>query len=110
MASQKSMTSSDPSISKIGSVLTAHPGVRDAVVIDTGAGIAAYVVPDDDYLDNTLGRREAEATALRTWRKTYDLTQFSAEAASAPVGFNTLGWNSTYTRKAVPADEMREWL
>src|ERR1700741_38766 len=44
------------------------------------------------------------------WKKSYDLTQFPKEAASAPVGFNTLGWNSTYTRQPVPADEMREWL
>ena len=40
----------------------------------------------------------AEATVLGKWRKTCDLTQFTKNAASAPVGFNTLGWNSTYTR------------
>ncbi len=97
-------------ISTIEHVLSTHPGVIDAVVMNTGAGIAAFVVPNEDYLDNILGRKDAEAAALRMWRKTYDLTQFSKQAASAPVGFNTLGWNSTYTRQAIPADEMREWL
>jgi ubiquinone/menaquinone biosynthesis C-methylase UbiE len=97
-------------ISTIEHVLSTHPGVIDAVLINPGAGIAAFVVPNDDYLDNMLGRKDAEAAVLRTWRKTYDLTQFSKQAASAPVGFNTLGWNSAYTRQAIPADEMREWL
>jgi ubiquinone/menaquinone biosynthesis C-methylase UbiE len=68
------------------------------------------VVPSDEYLDSVLGRKDAETAALRMWRKTYDLTQFTKEAASAPVGFNTLGWNSTYTRQPISADEMREWL
>jgi ubiquinone/menaquinone biosynthesis C-methylase UbiE len=110
MASHKNMASTLPRIFSIENVLAAHPGVSDAVVINTGTSISAYVVPNDDYLDNTLGRKEAETTALRTWRKTYDLTQFAKDAASAPVGFNTLGWNSTYTRQPIPAGEMREWL
>jgi ubiquinone/menaquinone biosynthesis C-methylase UbiE len=97
-------------VSTVENVLATHPGVDDSVVVTTGTGIAAYVVPNDDYLDNTLGRKDAETALLRLWRKTYDLTQFSREAASAPVGFNTLGWNSAYTRRPIPADEMREWL
>ena len=47
-------------------MLSTHPGVIDAVLVNTGAGITAIVVPN--------------------------------------------GWNSTYTRAAIPADEMREWL
>src|SRR5258708_10270541 len=110
MGSHNQMALTVNQISTIEHVLSTHPGVIDAVVMNTGAGIAAFVVPNEDYLDNILGRKDAEAAALRMWRKTYDLTQFSKQAASAPVGFNTLGWNSTYTRQAIPADEMREWL
>jgi len=32
------------------------------------------------------------------------------EAASAELGINIAGWNSSYTRQPIPAHEMREWL
>jgi SAM-dependent methyltransferase len=35
---------------------------------------------------------------------------FQEEEGSSGAGFNTLVWNSSYTRKPVPADEMREWV
>lgn len=91
--------------------LRLHPGVREVAVVRDGAkGNRAFVVADDVYMDNVLGRRSAETTLLGKWRKTYDLTQFTKNVASAPVGFNTLGWNSSYTRQAIPAEEMREWV
>ena len=95
---------------EIENALLLHPGVREAVVVKSDVGIAAFVAPDEDYLDDVLGRNTAEAAALGKWRKVYDLTQFTKDAASVPIGFNTLGWNSTYTRRAIPADEMHEWL
>jgi len=97
--------------SRVKNVLCSHPGVREvAVARDSRNAISAFVVPNDEYMDDILGRRSAETTVLGKWRKTYDLTQFTKDAASAPVGFNTLGWNSSYTRQAIPAEEMREWV
>ena len=41
----------------IESLLHAHPGVRKASVIDDGCGgVVAFVVPDDSYMDEVLGR------------------------------------------------------
>ena len=91
--------------------LRTHPGVHDVAVVTYGSSlIHAFVVPNDNYIADVLGYRHAELNALAKWRKIYDLTQLAKAAASAPIGFNTLGWNSSYTRKPLPADDMREWL
>jgi SAM-dependent methyltransferase len=91
--------------------LRAHPAVHDVAVVTYGSSlIYAFVVPDHNYIADVLGYRHAELSALAKWRKIYDLTQLAKAAASAPIGFNTLGWNSSYTRKPLPDDDMREWL
>jgi SAM-dependent methyltransferase len=96
---------------EIENLLCNHPGVREAALVHDGCnGFVAFIVPDDTYMDEVLGRRSAESAMLGKWQKTYDLTQFTKEAESAPVGFNTLAWNSSYTRQPIPAEEMREWV
>ncbi len=95
----------------IENVLHMHPAVREAALVDDGCGgFVALVVPDDSYMDEVLGRGAAESTVLSKWRKTFDLSQLSREAATVPVGFNTLGWNSSYTRGTFPLDDMYEWV
>jgi len=88
-----------------------HPAVRQASLVDDGGdGIVAFVVPDDSYMDEVLGREMAGSTVLGKWRKTFDLSQLSKAAATAPVGFNTIGWNSSYTRGTFPLEAMQEWV
>lgn len=95
----------------IESALHAHPGVRDVLVTDDGSGrVRVYVVPDDVYFDEVLGCSAANAALVGKWRKTFDLSQLDQKAASAPVGFNTMGWNSSYTRGPIRLDEMDEWV
>ena len=86
------------------------PGVRDVALMRSHSEEFVFVVPDDRYLDDVLGRADAENRRLQTWRKTYDLMQLGKNALSAPVAFNTAGWNSSYTREPIPAAEMREWV
>ena len=88
----------------IEDVLRSHPGVRDAAVQRLGDTIRAFVVPDDAYLEENLSG--AASTVLGKWRKVFDLSQFMKQAAPAPVGFNILGWNSSYTRQPIPAEQM----
>jgi SAM-dependent methyltransferase len=96
---------------RIAGVLRSHPGVREvAVVRADGAGWVCFVVADDKYLDETMKRAEARELALKRWRKSFDLTHFTANAKSKPVGFNTQGWNSSYTGQELPEPEMREWV
>lgn len=95
----------------IEAALRTHPGVRDVALIDLGAGrLAAFIVPDDAFLNDALGRRTSAAASVGKWRKASDLSQLAKEAAYAPAGFNTLGWNSSYTQRPIPADQMREWV
>jgi ubiquinone/menaquinone biosynthesis C-methylase UbiE len=96
---------------EIEDVLRAHPGVREAAAISDGSGgFIAFVVPDDVYVDDVLGRGAAGSSLVGKWKKIFDLSQLSRDAHSTPVGFNTEGWNSSYTRGMIPADEMREWV
>jgi ubiquinone/menaquinone biosynthesis C-methylase UbiE len=95
----------------IENVLRTHPGVRETGVASDGRdGLVAFVVPDDAYLDDVLGRATASASVLGKWRKACDLSQLTKEAATAPVGFNTIGWDSSYTRQPIPLEDMREWV
>lgn len=96
---------------QIEDVLRAHPGVREAAVVrDNSNTIWAFVIPDDEYMDNILGRTNAGSTVVGKWRKAYDLSQLTKEAASAPAGFNTIGWNSSFTRQPIPREQIREWV
>jgi len=95
----------------IENALRMHPGVRDAAAVhDSRDGFAAFAVPDDPYMNEMPGRGAAEPALLGKWRKTFDLSQLTKEAATAPLGFNTIGWNSSYTRQPIPLEEIREWV
>jgi ubiquinone/menaquinone biosynthesis C-methylase UbiE len=94
----------------IEDVLDTHPGVREAAVVCDRDDLVAFVVPDDAFVDGVLGRVTTGSTVVGKWRKVFDLSQLTKDAASASVGFNTTGWNSSYTRGTIPAHEMREWV
>lgn len=94
----------------IEDALKIHPGVNDAAIVQHGSNTIAFVVPNDKYLDEALGRRDTETNVMNKWRKVYDLSQFNRSSAGAPVGFNTLSWDSSYTRQPIPSDQMREWV
>ncbi len=95
----------------IENVLHKHPGVREAVVVhDDPDDLVAFVVPNDVYVDDVLGRVTIGSTVVGKWRKVFNLSQLTKDAASASVGFNTVGWDSSYTRGKIPADEMQEWV
>jgi ubiquinone/menaquinone biosynthesis C-methylase UbiE len=94
----------------IEEVLVTHPGVREAAVVYDRDDLVAFVVPDDAFVDDALGRVTTGSIVLGKWRKVFDLSQLTKDAASASVGFNTTGWNSSYTRGTIPAGEMGEWV
>jgi len=93
--------------------LREHPAVREALVGQMAAPnqpVVAFVLPDEGYLDDVLGRKEAASGQVRRWRKVYDLSQLAKPAAASPVAFNLAGWNSSYTRQPLPPEDMREWV
>lgn len=91
--------------------LRSHPGVRDAAVFRDDAGsTVVFVVPEDSYLSNELGRAATDKITLNKWRKIYDLSQLTKEAVVAQPGFNIAGWNSSYTNKPLPSGEIHQWV
>jgi SAM-dependent methyltransferase len=97
--------------SRIARVLQAKDGIREASVLRAErAGWIGFVVADDKYLDGAMERAQAAQSALNRWRKSFDLTHFTAGALSKPVGLNIQGWNSSYTLQELPEDEMLEWV
>jgi len=70
----------------------------------------AYVVPDDEYLDRLVADPAEERKRMQRWRKTFDLSQLGKEARGSQPGFNIAGWNSSYTKQPIPAEEMKEWV
>jgi ubiquinone/menaquinone biosynthesis C-methylase UbiE len=98
---------------KIEAVLRRHPGVRAAKVSRENFGpdeLIVYVVPHDEYVRVALTDTDEERKRIQKWRKTFDLMQMGKEAAAAEPGFNIAGWNSSYTRQPIPAQDMREWV
>src|SRR5579884_1278926 len=88
-----------------------HAAVQDAAVYHQADGTTtAFVVPEEKYIDEVLGRLEVASKQVRKWQKTYDLTQLAKSAAKSPFAFNIAGWNSSYTRQPLPAEDMKEWV
>lgn len=92
-------------------VVSEHPGVSEAAILfDPQAAVVAFVVPENHYLETVLNRNKLESTALCRWQKAVELTQFVKGTEPYSVGLNTQGWNSVYTGRDIPRDEMAEWV
>ncbi len=97
-------------------LLRSHPGVREAAVVAWRSGESteeipvAYVVPNDDYTGRVLAGDEWERKRIQKWRKTFDMSQLGRQVEPSEPGFNIAGWNSSYTRRPIPAEHMREWV
>src|SRR5437660_3885308 len=46
---------------------------------------------------------------IRHWRAVWDMT-YTTDTSGYDPTFNLSGWKSSYTQKAIPPDEMREWV
>jgi ubiquinone/menaquinone biosynthesis C-methylase UbiE len=97
-------------------LLRSHPGVREAAALAWSSKnsveeiCVGYVVPNDEYLERIFAGDEWKRKRIQKWRKTFDLSQFGKETVPTEPGFNIAGWNSSYTRQAIPAEHMREWV
>lgn len=93
-----------------------HPGVWEAAAIfrEDGSGgkasLAACIVPDENYISQALADPENQQKRVHNRRKTFDLSQLGKQAGGSEPGFNIAGWDSSYTRMPISADQMREWV
>jgi SAM-dependent methyltransferase len=95
-------------------LLEAQAGVRKAIVVRSVEEaqrenvFAAYILPDEEYIDRTFP--EDEVRRVKKWSKVFDLTQLRQESGASQAEFNIAGWNSSYTRQPIPPQEMHEWV
>ncbi|WP_191500077.1 non-ribosomal peptide synthetase, partial [Mycobacterium simulans] len=89
---------------EVEAVLTAHPRVAQAVVAPHGEQLVGYVVLDREA---TLAREpEREAELVGRWQQLYGGLY---AGASAELGQDFGGWNSSYTGQPISLEEMRQW-
>ncbi|MFG1645416.1 amino acid adenylation domain-containing protein [Amycolatopsis sp. NPDC049252] len=96
---------------EIEKVLVDHDGVAAAAVVarrgrDGSNQLAAYLVPAPGYRTDVRSgggeRRKAD-----TWRTVYDEIY---GGGGAPERFHSAGWNSSYTGRRIPEEQMRAWV
>ena len=92
-------------------------GVQQSVVIarPDASGeqqLVAYVVPDYDSRVLTSDASSAEDLSqvqVSEWAATFDDIYRGSSGTNDPT-FNITGWDSSYTRKPIAVEEMREWV
>jgi SAM-dependent methyltransferase len=102
-------------LQEIEAALTMHPGISQAAVtvLRPASGdqkLLAYLVPDKDYFENVLAAEQNQDRRINEWRSVFDRLQKDPSSSAATASFNIRGWNSTYTKKPIPDDEMQEWV
>ncbi|WP_338846005.1 amino acid adenylation domain-containing protein [Massilia sp. W12] len=96
---------------EIEAKLATLPEVQEALVMarEDQPGnkmLVAYIVPDQARL---LATDALEQEAVATWQRVFDAQVKVDDNAAIDAEFDISGWNSSYTRQAMPPADMREW-
>jgi amino acid adenylation domain-containing protein len=94
---------------EIEAVLSQHPLIQEQVVLlreipDAEKRLVAYVVPDQGRTQNVDWYTEQ----VSQWQILYEKIYSQLSLQLDPL-LNFEGWDSTYTGKPIPEEEMREW-
>ncbi|RPI77068.1 MAG: methyltransferase domain-containing protein, partial [Desulfobacteraceae bacterium] len=71
--------------------------------------LVAYVVPPHDLPETHTGPADTSSTQVEQWQFVWDGIYTRLNEAGDPTS-NFNGWNSSYTGKPIPNDEMQAWL
>ncbi|MEG4504364.1 amino acid adenylation domain-containing protein [Microcoleus sp. F6_B4] len=102
-------------LGEIETVLTQHPAVQQTVAIasEDGQGdkrLVAYIALNAEY---SVAREKSQIMQLQDeqvlqWQMLYNET-YDRPAVDSDPTFNIVGWNSSYTDRPIPAEQMRDW-
>ena len=102
-------------LGEIENVLTQHPLVQEGIVVAkvNNSGdkqLVAYLVPalKNNVLPQQLTQWESEYVS--NWQMLYEQAYGQPQTTADDLTFNISGWNSSYTKLAIPDWEMREWV
>ncbi|MDZ8055338.1 MAG: amino acid adenylation domain-containing protein [Aulosira sp. ZfuVER01] len=102
-------------LGEIEAVINQHPAVEQTVVItyeDAGEKrLVAYVVLNSESSSKQENQQlmELQEEQVLQWQMLYNET-YHQSAADLDPKFNFIGWNSSYTNKPIPVEQMREWI
>jgi amino acid adenylation domain-containing protein len=100
-------------LGEVEAALSAAPGVKSAaVLLRAGASgdptLVAYATQRP--VEENSASATLETEQLEQWRTVHDDEVFNESDLVHDPTFNISGWNSSYTGKPIPAEEMREWV
>lgn len=103
-------------LGEVEAVLTQHPAVQRTVVMTADneqkeKRLVAYLAinSDSNPVSEELEKMQLQEEQVLQWQLLYNETYKQPAADSDPT-FNIVGWNSSYTDRPIPVEQMREWV
>ncbi|MDV2992591.1 MAG: Chondramide synthase cmdD [Chroococcidiopsis sp. SAG 2025] len=97
-------------LGEIETLLLQHPTVRETVAIAhenaTDKRIVAYIVLNRDSTQELPNLQDEQ---VKQWQNLYDQT-YHQPATNNDATFNIVGWNSSYTDRPIPKEQMQQWV
>jgi amino acid adenylation domain-containing protein len=101
-------------LGEIESTIQSVEGIKQCVVlaredIENQKRLVAYYVPDETK-NKKENQRKSSIEFVEQWKGIYVSLYKNEKNETGINDFDISGWDSSYTQKAIPSKEMREWV